>query len=61
MRFITYMLENKVKYGVLRDEKTLVPIDELLDILPNRVKNLTKYRLHLLILSASRATALYMT
>ncbi|MGE5613571.1 MAG: fumarylacetoacetate hydrolase family protein [Bacillota bacterium] len=31
MRFVTYMLNNMVKYGVLRDEKTLVPIGELLD------------------------------
>ncbi|MGI6227802.1 MAG: fumarylacetoacetate hydrolase family protein [Peptococcales bacterium] len=31
MRFVTYMSGNKVKYGVLRDEKTLIPIYELLD------------------------------
>ena len=37
MRFITYMLENKVKYGVLRDNKTLVPIDGLLDELPDEL------------------------
>jgi 2-keto-4-pentenoate hydratase/2-oxohepta-3-ene-1,7-dioic acid hydratase in catechol pathway len=37
MRFITYMSENMAMYGVLKDEKTLVPIDELLNGLPDEL------------------------
>ena len=36
MRFVTFMSENKVKYGVLKDEETLVPIDELVEVLQDK-------------------------